>query len=951
MGLLSAGTVSSVTFQGLSSLAPEYALKLSGIKVGVEFDEELADEALKRLYKSGYFENIVIKEAEGAVSVQVSEYPAISAVEILGANKKDKEQIEKIIEGIKPGTRLDETKIKNSIDQIEKYYQARGYLGTSVHYKLEKSGESALRLSFVIRRGSPVIIKDFKLSGNKVLGYSAFEEEIANKKRDALGFLWGFNDGKLNIFELSKDNLRIRHKYMQNGYLDAWVSSPFLKLYNDSHASLEYQIYEGKPYSLRSINVDLEEGSEVKLSDIDKRKFIAKIGKTVNISKVEKDLNYIKHLVGNKGYARAIIYEDIKTDESQQADISYVVKPGQKYYIRNVKIKGNKKTADKVIRRDIYLSEGHLYNLDDLEDSKNTLQRRGYFESVDIEEQIVDEGSMDLIVSVKEAKTGSLLGGIGYGSVDGMLLNGSVSENNLFGSGYKMAFNIEKSKQKLDMALSLSTPRFMDTHYGLGFSVFSNSKQSSLHVQHKRGFSVSGSREFLRHYTAGLVYHMEGLKYKSLANKKTVIGKGSKSAVTAYISFDNTDDLRLPRKGMQAYFGLEYAGLGGKTKFVKASSSFSYFYSIKDLVDFDGIIRFRLHANAMNRGKNVPEEERMFLGGIHSVRGYDQDSIAPISPDTPSFARYRYKEKYTVKVDGTDTDKFREKQSLLYTPMEPLKDYKRVGERLVFSKASATEYIQKNEHSYKKDDKGKETKEIDKYKVSFFEVKRDEAYYAASKLEDLKELSTLTSDTQRKFVELKVVKTTPKLGTDGKPETGDDGKPKLETVYLKDADGKEIMKDGKKVPEYVYKWFSDGKCTYGSDAELTADDTKCTALEKSSEIPSPLAQEYYKSKDSLRHGALYSINSSIEFNFPIVKKIGLRGSVFFDYGLIGGAKGVNGAKGLPKHNEKGERRASTGIAFEWTTPVGPLQFIWAKPLMSKKYDNTSTFEFSIGTSF
>lgn len=200
---------------------------------------------------------------------------------------------------------------------------------------------------------------------------------------------------------------------------------------------MTYFIKEGKPYKIKSISIenplfdDKQNAQTVK----DLR---SSAGKTINIEDIRKDVKTIETQSADLGYAFVEVYPDIqKNDQTQEATVVFKVIPHDKVYIRNVIISGNPRTVDRVIRRELYITEGNLYNRTDLSESKNALKRTSYFDDVNIKEEKVDDTHIDLIVDVKEASTGAISGGIGYGSSDGILLNASLSDTNIFGSGIK----------------------------------------------------------------------------------------------------------------------------------------------------------------------------------------------------------------------------------------------------------------------------------------------------------------------------------------------------------------------------------------------------------------------------------------------------------------------------------------------------------------------------------
>jgi outer membrane protein insertion porin family len=302
--------------------------------------------------------------------------------------------------------------------------------------------EGSLHVKFLVNRGEKIIIRSVQICGAEALGYKNVEPVLANKEREMLGWFWGFNSGELKIHELPLDSDRIKDEYMKRGHLDVQVSTPFLKTYMDSfNAALTYQVIEGEVYKVESIAFSAPEGllDEAALRD----KLSLSEGKVASVERLRKDLELVEVAVADQGYAFVRVFPDLKQDkETKMVSITYVVTPGEKVRVRNVRIAGNTRTIDRVVRREMYLTEGAMYSRTDLVDSRNAIRRTGYFEDATITEERVSRDEMDLLVTVKETSTGAISGGIGYGTSDGLLLSASVSDGNVLGSGLKGVISV-----------------------------------------------------------------------------------------------------------------------------------------------------------------------------------------------------------------------------------------------------------------------------------------------------------------------------------------------------------------------------------------------------------------------------------------------------------------------------------------------------------------------------
>ncbi|MBF0983686.1 MAG: outer membrane protein assembly factor BamA [Campylobacter sp.] len=732
-----AAQIKSIKFEGLRHLSPQVAQQISGLKVGDQITGENTDAAISNLFAQGYFSDVYISEQGGAVTINVTEKPTIAKVEIKNVVTNDRDKIKELI-GLRSGQVYDEVAVKKAEARIKQYYEVKGFFDTVVEFypKPINEDKSVILLTIEVNRGENIIIDKVNLVGADKLDYDDIEPAIANKEREILGWMWGFNDGKVKTAELPNDANRIQEEYYKKGYLDAHVSAPLLNAdMNNYTADLTYYISEGERYTVSSI--DIEYPSEIKLDKKDViDDFKLQSGDKMNSSFLRRDIEKLETLVADQGFAYVHVSPQMKQDrEKNTVDIVYVIDPESKVYIRNVTISGNDKTEDKVIRREMYLTEGNLYSKTDYNDSLSALKRTGYFDEVEIKENRVSNDKIDLEVVVKEAPTGSITGGIGYGSDDGLLLSGGISDRNVFGTGLQGDFSVEKSDDALSGRIGLTNPRVFDSEYSLGGMIFANDYDWDDYSERSYGFSLTGGRKLGRYTTANLTYYLEKSRIKGLdayyAKAGYLDGRHLKSSIIPSITFNNTDDYYLPRSGVIASASLEYAGIGGDIKYTKARGSLNYYFGLRDYIDYDIIFRYKAAAGyILESNKKPPINEKLFLGGIRSIRGYESRSIP--------------------------------KKQICIAP---------------------------------------------------------------------------------------------------------------------------------------------NRCKY------------------------------------IETGGMQSFNNSFELSFPIIDRLKMRFVTFFDYGMIGD----------DSWNEN--RRYSTGAGIEWMTPIGPLQLYFAKPLNKKPHDETSTFEFNIGSRF
>ena len=633
--LANAEQITSINFKGLVHLSPETAKEIMGLKVGDELSGDSTDRAIAKLFRQGYFDDIYIENEGGDVTVTVKEKPSIARIDIKGVVTNDKTAIDGLI-NIKQGNMYDELAIERAKERIRQYYESKGYFDTVVDVTKEPvaGNESSLFVTMNINRGENIIIENVNLVGAKLFDYDDVEPVVANKEREFMGWMWGRNDGKVKLFELPNDPARIQDKYYQKGYLDATVSNPYLNAYMDNYtADLTYYVTEGEQYRVSSVDIEAPEFLELDKEKILKG-FRLESGDVMNSARLRQDIKKLDDMVADKGYAFVRINPKTeKNVEDKTVSIVYEVVPDEKVYIRNVQISGNDRTVDRVVRRELYLTEGNLYSRTDLQDSKDALKRTSYFDEVEIEEQRVGANQVDLLVKVKEASTGSISGGIGYGSSDGLLLNASLSDTNVFGSGMKGVISVDRSDNELSGQIGLTNPRLFDSEYSLGGTLYASDYDWNNYDEKSYGLNLVLGRKLTRNLSASLGYVIEQSRISGLSDVLKSVGykdgKSIKSSLIPSITYNSTDDYYLPRTGIIASTSLEFAGVGGDEKFLKSRTNFNWYQGIREWVDYDLIFRFKSSFGKIWDRGYIPINERLYLGGIRNLRGFESRTVSP----------------------------------------------------------------------------------------------------------------------------------------------------------------------------------------------------------------------------------------------------------------------------------------------------------------------------------
>jgi outer membrane protein insertion porin family len=654
---LLAQRVTQIKYEGLAHLSPSVAQEVGGIRVGDQITPTNVNDSIKNFFSQGYFEDVWVDKKGGILIYHFKEKLAIANVEIKGYGSGD-DGI-KLLEGIgiKKGDLYDARRVRKAKSTLISKLENQGYYDTVVEVTTKAVGDSSMAIIFDVNKGEKIIIKKVNFVGADEVSQGDLEADVANKEEDFWGWMPWRNDGKAAVEQLEYDSHRVKNTYMKHGYIDAQVSKPLMRVdFGSYNAEVDYQIIEGAQYRVGQVSISQDiDGLTTK--DLESNLMLHE-GKIFNIKRMRADMKMLEEEVGNLGYAYVKILPQMnKNLESKTINLNYVIQPGDPVTIKDVIISGNDTTKDRVIRRYIYLAPGDKFNARDLKDSKGALGRTGFFEKVDIQSQRISSDEINLLVKVKETSTGTISAGGGYGSYEGVMLNASISDKNIFGSGINTTLGFEVSKISKNYNLSFVNPKVWDSMYSLSMGFYIKNYEYIDYTQDQVGANIAIGREFYRHFHASV-----GLGY--VDNQSTVTNIDANSTISAFdillyqdqyekvsffttVSYDNTDDYYVPREGIKAVVNFEYAALngndfnatlypGGYGDFLKTSGKIGFYYGLEDWIDYDLILRVKGRFTKVSSDDNekLPIAERLFTGGIGSIRGYNPYSLSPYFIDS-----------------------------------------------------------------------------------------------------------------------------------------------------------------------------------------------------------------------------------------------------------------------------------------------------------------------------
>ena len=639
-------TIKTINYDGMVHISKSVALRMLDFGVGDDVDDEDIDRSIKKYFKQGYFNDIKAEIKDGNLTYYFKEKALISKVELKGWKEGDKDILDSVVQ-IKRGSLYDEKKIEAAKKRIIDAIAQDGKIDSVVEIEKEYLDNGSIKVTFIANEGEEIIIQKLRYSGVYGLDSDDFDDVIANKEHEFMGWFWGRNDGEMSLSDLEYDPLRIRDYYMQYGYLDAKVNPPFVRVNFDHYtAEMSYQIKEGEVYNISAISIN-----QVKhvIDDAKIREIISlKKGEAFNIKTFRSDAQKIKTIIADLSYAFVQVVPDLKKNKKEHTvEVVFKVIPGDKVRIRNVLISGNTRTLDRIIRRELYLGPGDMYSLTDLKDSRSALGRLGYFDGNTIEEKRIDNHTMDLVVKVKEAPTGNIQVGGGYGSYGGLMVSLSVEDRNIWGSGINVGVKGEKSQKTQNYSFNISNPRMNDSDFSGNFSIYKSAYEYNDYSVNTDGVSIGTGHRFTRHISGYIGYGYSSNSYDLAddidlnTSRQYYFENYGKSSITMSMSFDNTDDYYLPREGFTMSQGFEKSGLGADADFFKSRTRFAKYTGLEEYVGFDMIFRYKARYYYVADTGYLPIAERFYMGGLGSVRGYESYSLSPRIDDPNSNTGYR----------------------------------------------------------------------------------------------------------------------------------------------------------------------------------------------------------------------------------------------------------------------------------------------------------------------
>jgi outer membrane protein insertion porin family len=603
---------------------------------GGPFSIEQVREDLKSIFATGHFSDVQVDMKTSPQGKEiifiVVEKPSIKEVVITGNQKIKLEDIkEKVTLPLRSILNLE--KVQENAEQIRKLYFSKGYYGVTVEPRVDYLETNEAIVRFQITEGPKGHIKKIVFKGNRRIDSSDLKKVMQTKASNIFSLLT--KTGILDEDILKNDVQILTAYYIDHGFLDVKISEPKIDLRNPKRIEIEIGIEEGPQYRMGTIDF---KGVGLKEKEGLFRILKVKRNDVYSNSAIRRDINALTDHYANQGYAYAEISPETAVDsKSLTVNLNFEVDKKRLVYLEKINITGNAKTRDKVVRRELLLAEGELYDASKLSRSRDRLKRTGYFKEVDLStNRGSSEDKINLDLKVEETPTGSLSFGMGYSTIESVVGMASISDRNLFGLGYQGSLRFRLGAETQDIRLSFTDPYFLGYPYSVGIDLYHEENDIFDTYAYKiTGGDLRFGKQLTDKLRVEAMYKLEQVDVFDVTLDasqavKDQRGKTLTSALSLALIRDTRDDYFNPSRGGRHSVFIQNAGgiLGGDNYFVKGMAETSWFFPapLKTVLNLRGKFGFIQPYG----GTEVPVYEKFFVGGLQTIRGFEYGMAGPL---------------------------------------------------------------------------------------------------------------------------------------------------------------------------------------------------------------------------------------------------------------------------------------------------------------------------------
>lgn len=638
-------TIKDIRIEGLQRTEPTTVFSYLPVKVGDTFTDAQGEEIIKRLYATGFFDDVRVETLGDQILLTVVERPVISSLTVTGGKTIGNDDIKKNLDsfGLGQSRAFNQATLNQAIAGLQNAYRERGKNSVTVTPEISRLERNRVAITLKIDEGKTTTIKHIIFTGNHHFSSHKLRNQMSLSEKGLLTWLSKSNRFSDTKFRQDLDN--ISNFYQDNGYFDFRITSVDVDTSDDKKSqTIRIGVDEGERYHWGKITIQ-GDTREVPVEQLQKL-FPMKTGKWYNRSQLVDSLKAVQDRMGVAGYAFSQV--DVKPHADAQTgvvDFVLSVVPDRKVYVNNINITGNNKTRDEVLRRELRQMESAPYDLSKIQRSKERIGLLGYFDNVQVDTKPVANtpDQVDLDVSVRERSTGSVNVAAGWAQDDGLVLSGGIAQDNLFGTGKSASINLSRSKVSQGAALSFTDPYFTSDGVSLGYDIYYRGYNPNKSDSNQLGYKTTtvglGTRvgvpitEYDRvNFGLGVehldvrLYDYPPQRYQDFVEQhgeKNWIVKG-----TIGWGRNKTDSALWPTRGYAMNMGLDSGLPGGDLLYYSLSHDQRWYFPLSK--NFTWMISGEVgYANHYGKTKELPFFQNFYGGGLGSVRGYESGTLGP----------------------------------------------------------------------------------------------------------------------------------------------------------------------------------------------------------------------------------------------------------------------------------------------------------------------------------
>jgi outer membrane protein insertion porin family len=693
------GVIESIVIQGNRRIPAETIRARMFTKAGDVYDQAALERDFNSLWNTGYFDDLRIEREPSAkgwiIHVYVKEKPTIREIKYVGLSSVSQSDVlDKFKErkvGLTQESQYDPTKVKHAEVVLKELLAAHGHQFATVRSEVRPIPPAAVALTFVVKEGPKVKVGKITFEGNKAIKSRELRSAMKNLKPIGIPhsiFLENLFARTYDSTKLSEDAERVRYYYQTKGYFKALVADPKTQIH-DTSGIRWYWPFKSSPGKAVDIRLPVEEGERYRLKEITfsgnkavtntaglRALFKIKDGDVFDTEAVRKGLEGLRKAYAALGYINFTPVPNTEADDEKKLiSLRIDVDEGKQFFVRRIEFQGNTTTRDKVIRRELALEEGQVYNGNLWELSLLRLNQLQYFEVLKPEQdseikQNVQDSTVDITLKVREKGKNSIGLTGGVSGLAGGFIGLNYTTNNLFGKGESLSLQFQVGQYQRNESLSFTQPYLFDKPLQFGWTVYHNSYNynqaaltsiqlnqtvtlpasyqallqnftqtstgatTSLSYPIKRSFKRIGitysfDDSSVQTFSAASADYFQALAFRGISGPNALNGIIT-SKVVPNFSYNRIDNPQRPHTGQSLYFATEFAGLGGNVKYVKPTAEYKKFIPVNKGRNTFG---FRVLGSWISGygGQVAPPFDRFYMGGDTDIRGFDIRAISPVA--------------------------------------------------------------------------------------------------------------------------------------------------------------------------------------------------------------------------------------------------------------------------------------------------------------------------------